>query len=611
MGNSKKNISVIRRLDNRTAARPPAFGSKQTSEDEVNDQHRLRLKREKVAAEARAKSDAGSFLWSNLDGKLIILDCDEVYNYWEPLHLLLFGRGFQTWEYSPEYGIRSWAYVYVHSLIGWLLLPLTWSSKVTLFYLIRCSISILSLTADYFLYQSLCKRLGNSIGSFFIVIHMFSVGVFNASCAFLPSSFAMTMNAFAMAAYLREQWLLAIMCTAIGALLGWPFTAVLGLPIVLEMCTVRFRQLFIKFIAYSLLCGFLTLSLMCWVDYYYYGKLVITPLNIVLYNVFSGHGPNLYGVEPISYYIKNLTLNWNISLLPALVSAPLAVYVYVRDNVVELKDGTLKAVRPVVSLEYWYRFIPVAFIFLSALLWLVIFFLQPHKEERFLFPIFPLIAILAAVGLQSLYHVLPWPRALTSAFIAIFVAISLSRGYALHRNYSASMETYTAFHKHFLFHNGTMDFSKMNNPIRLCVGKEWHRFPSSFFVPEKVAGRGNEIRAVEMQFLKSEFRGILPKHFEMGSIPEIMRRIPTEMNDENREESSRYVPLKSCDFVIDLDTGKYTEDEPDITNSEQFEVIYEKEFLLAENSHPIFRAFYIPFTDRQLTYGYYRLCLVI
>lgn len=29
----------------------------------------------------------------------IIHDCDEVFNYWEPLHYLLYKTGFQTWEY--------------------------------------------------------------------------------------------------------------------------------------------------------------------------------------------------------------------------------------------------------------------------------------------------------------------------------------------------------------------------------------------------------------------------------------------------------------------------------------------------------------------------------
>ena len=29
----------------------------------------------------------------------IVHDCDEVFNYWEPLHFLLYKSGFQTWEY--------------------------------------------------------------------------------------------------------------------------------------------------------------------------------------------------------------------------------------------------------------------------------------------------------------------------------------------------------------------------------------------------------------------------------------------------------------------------------------------------------------------------------
>lgn len=69
-------------------------------------------------------------------------------------------------------------------------------------------------------------------------------------------------------------------------------------------------------------------------------------------------------------------------------------------------------------------------------------------------------------------------------------------------------------------------------------------------------------RRIEMRFLESEFLGILPKPFESGSLPNITRLIPTEMNDLNKEERSRYVPPESCDFIIDLDTGEYTKREP-------------------------------------------------
>jgi alpha-1,2-mannosyltransferase len=39
-----------------------------------------------------------------------------VFNFWEPLHYLDRGYGFQTWEVSPVYAIRSWTYIILHLL---------------------------------------------------------------------------------------------------------------------------------------------------------------------------------------------------------------------------------------------------------------------------------------------------------------------------------------------------------------------------------------------------------------------------------------------------------------------------------------------------------------
>ena len=38
-------------------------------------------------------------------------DTDEVHGYWEVLHYLTYERGLQTWEYAPQYAIRTYAYV--------------------------------------------------------------------------------------------------------------------------------------------------------------------------------------------------------------------------------------------------------------------------------------------------------------------------------------------------------------------------------------------------------------------------------------------------------------------------------------------------------------------
>lgn len=84
-----------------------------------------------------------------------------------------------------------------------------------------------------------------------------------------------------------------------------------------------------KFIKWVIISGSVVLIPMVWVDSMYYGKLVIAPLNIVLYNVFSNHGPDLYGTEPFSYYIYNGFLNFNFVFIGALL-APLGLVILMK-----------------------------------------------------------------------------------------------------------------------------------------------------------------------------------------------------------------------------------------------------------------------------------------
>ena len=72
------------------------------------------------------------FLGANILAALFapVQDCDEVFNYWEPTHYVSHGYGLQTWEYSPEYAIRSWTYIALHALIGSFRRLLPFPSKV-------------------------------------------------------------------------------------------------------------------------------------------------------------------------------------------------------------------------------------------------------------------------------------------------------------------------------------------------------------------------------------------------------------------------------------------------------------------------------------------------
>lgn len=71
----------------------------------------------------------------------------------------------------------------------------------------------------------------------------------------------------------------------------------------------------------------------------------------------------------------------------------------------------------------------------------------------------------------------------------------------------------------------------------VCLGKEWYRFPSSYFLPQDMHAK----------FIRSEFKGLLPGEFPdspsyYGRL-EGASRIPSGMNDLNIEDPSKYVSL--------------------------------------------------------------------
>lgn len=129
----------------------------------------------------------------------------------------------------------------------------------------------------------------------------------------------------------------------------------------------------------------------------------------------------------------------------------------------------------------------------------------------------------------------------------------------MHTGYHAPLDLYPEFHR--IAKDPSIHTVPEGRPVSVCVGKEWHRFPSSFLLPNKwvrlVILEWHEhflylrklclffyfvvfcVTSWQLQFIQSEFRGQLPKPFASGQ--DATRLIPTDMNDQNLEEPSRYV----------------------------------------------------------------------
>ena len=462
-----------------------------------------------------------------------ILDCDEVYNYWEPTHYLTHGYGFQTWEYSPEYSIRSWFYVCLHAAIG-SLSSLVVKTKQAEFYCIRSALALICAVCQTRLFSSISRVLDQRIAFIFLVVTWSSPGMFHSSTAYLPSSFAMYCNMLAMSSLL--EWRtgsnldMGIFWFGTGGLIGWPFSAALSVPFVIEesilsSITGDFGGLVRRILGGTIYCLIVLVVQAC-VEVFFYHKFVLVPWNIVKYNIFSGQGrgPNIFGTETADFYIRNLLLNFHIWFILAALAAP----------ILAIQFQTSKTVSGLAFVRRFSFTVPFY-------MWLAIFSAQPHKEERFMYPMYPFLALNASLALDgflywfgnkaktSLPGKIPgWMKLLiTGPVLFLAVQAGLLRIAGTISAYRAPLQVYGSGKLHH-------QTSPYDSDI-VCIGKEWFRFPSSYLLPD----------GVRAKFIKSEFDGLLPGEFKeakqgFGLFPGTWM-IPPNMNDQNIPDPSKLV----------------------------------------------------------------------
>ena len=532
----------------------------------------------------------------------LIGDCDETFNYWEPTHYMMYGSGLQTWEYDPEYAFRSYAYVGLHALVAAVCGGAWGADKIAVFHRTRVVLALCCAACEAFFVSGVAFRLGTRTGALTLAALMLSAGMTHAAPAFLPSTFTMYGLLVAWGSWMRDPkaagggvWTL-VGGVVVALALGWPFAVVALVPFGLHVLATRpFVSLLIAGVAWAVL----VLGVSAVVDRIYYQRWLIAAWHIVLYNAFGvggdGTGSDLYGVEPRSFYASNLTLNFNVQAALAAVS-PLAVFV------AAASAATIPNRMAMIS-----RVGYIAAALSQLWLWFVLMSSRPHKEERFMFVVFPLISLAAAVTLETVAGVLDsvvgalWrgetsptksrtaaspvmpihyvSRALVAVTFAAAALLSASRVTALVTGYSAPFAAWTALAREVsvdanggaaafaepvrsIAHAGKSWLANARPPAPdaepgavVCVGKEWYRFPASFFLPERAAAplrkatRGGPAR---LAFLKSGFGGQLPQPYLEGSGGASVPR--SGFNDVNAEEPGRYIrDVADCDYVVDFE----------------------------------------------------------
>lgn len=501
----------------------------------------------------------------------IIHDCDEVFNYWEPLHYLLYKSGFQTWEYSSQFALRSYLYILFHELVGRPASLLYAEEKVRVFYAVRLFLGLISVVTETILVYALSRKYGKRLASYTLAMLCLTSGCFFASTSFLPSSFSMYAVSLSSGLFLLDKPAMAVSVAATGVILGWPFSILVFLPLTFYSLTRRFKQTLLAGAATSIV----VLALSVLVDYNYYSKWTSSVLNLLIYNVAGGGESHLYGTEGPLFYLRNGFNNFNFCFVLALlflVMLPIARKKYAPDLLI------------VVSPIY---------------IWLAFMSLQPHKEERFLYPIYPLICVAASAVIESFPDVfrskynpqdnstlVMIAKILRPVILSLILCASHARTFSLINGYSAPLEIYKILEHHDDAGPGSV----------LCVGSEWHRFPSSFFVPDYVG---------EVRWIDDGFRGLLP--FPFNSMLGGTAAAPPYLNNKNKASDEQYLrDLKQCTFLVELQLNRPYPSRG--SDSSTWEVIAALPYLDRELSPAKYRSFFIPYVwQNKNIFGMYKL----
>ncbi|AQZ10126.1 ALG9 (YNL219C) [Zygosaccharomyces parabailii] len=446
----------------------------------------------------------------------VIADCDETFNYWEPLNMMLRGFGKQTWEYSPEYSIRSWAFLLPFFSVLYPLNKVTELDAYWNFYITRFVLGLISFVLEIGLHYELTQVMSMGTANIWLFFQLLNPGWFHASVELLPSSIAMLLSLGSIKYALRYfsngnelPFVASISFTFVAGVLGWPFVFLLQIP-----CCLHYA--FTHKLIDTIRTGFdsaailtLIVSTVFAIDSIIYGKFSPVSWNIFWYNVINASaesGPNIFGTEPWYYYFMNLVLNF-----------PLPVLLF-----------TLVGL-------FHRRIWPLS---LSLVTWLAVFVAQPHKEERFLYPIFALITLCASVGFEKIIRNLGCKKFLKMVVylgtLSSVGLLAISRIAALVIHYNGPLKVYQELFKYQIPTNETKN---------VCTGREWYHFPNSFFLPDDH----------RLRFVPSGFDGLLPGDFLEGeSFLSQVRNIPEGMNKRNEFDEGKLWPSAKCDYYVDI-----------------------------------------------------------
>ncbi|KAJ2396883.1 mannosyltransferase [Coemansia sp. RSA 2603] len=417
----------------------------------------------------------------------------------------------------------------------------------------------------------------------------------------------------------------ALAAFVVASAVGWPYAAVVAVPFGLEQLAdavgsgVRqgARRLAVLL---GLALGFLAALLLAMyvVDSHYYGRLVVAVWNQIAYNVLrrGGGDSTLYGTEPWYFYLQNGLLNGNVVMLLALAALPLwAMHYFVLLSASKKAPAAMHAL-----LRGHLLLLPRVLPFYTVL---VGFSLMAHKEERFLSIAYPHMCFNAAVALKTLTplgtwavdmlrrggigrasagDVRRWVDRLSLGVLCVATLVGFARMAALGTYYGAPVRVFSAVSLLGTQQEGQLlplgpsvrslgrsaphGTPAVERRQTVCMGDEWHHFPSSFWLPQ----------GFDVQFVRGAFTAQLPGDFtpvaQSGSLQRSTSMVRTDFNAVNLWEPLHALnSTETCDYVV---AAEYPGHAVHLADPKVWESVECADFLDAQRSRVLARVVYVP-----------------
>jgi alpha-1,2-mannosyltransferase len=556
-------------------------------------------------------------------------DCDETFNYLEPLYQLFSAwtgdgcsssqtghnegvsyaftkerPGFQPWEYAGQFHMRSYiplwiTWEYLHAFTTWLpdaLLgyfgligepqDLNKNNGFSIFFLLRAVLAAVStLALSYLLYtlkkhadrgypskddQNIRMTLSTSnrlslrgaifphpcIWITFAILFVLSPIAYPSTVTFLPNTASMVFSMIALACFFNGSKMTWITIQALSLFFGWPYHVIVTsvVPGLYMFLWAKPRGTLLQFgvhIGYATILLAMLSMIFIIIDgsSWFYNQstwAVPAPLQAIIYNVsflrqllnadpssLNYHGPELYGTEPFWWYLRNLVLLKHISL-PFLLLSPIILLV---------SPGLIPSSK-------------IRCLIINVVFSLGVFSLQPHKEARFLYGLYPEIVLVTAISVhvffQSILSKIITDKSLRRKWLGVFfiafITISLWRMYTLNEYYRGPISLMEDLHVK-ASQGRILDTSHIKSPeINICMGSGWYRFPSHFLLPSNIHGKN-----VKLGFFNSSTTCMLPQYF--STKPNALSRTVSTLNNYNKADPAQFISESSCHYILDTATA--------------------------------------------------------